>query len=75
MREVVVRYPHGHVSKLTTVAAPHLTQRGTLLGNLIEPVSIRELGTFWLSEGKGMRHVGGQSEGQFWSNEVNLRVK
>ena len=32
-REVVARYPHGHASKLATVAAPHLAQRGTSLAS------------------------------------------
>ena len=69
-RERVTRYPHDHRSKLLLVVAPHLVPRGHLGGILNKPVSIRKLGTFWQSEGKGMRHVGGQSEGH---SEVNIQ--
>ena len=37
-REVVVRYPHGHDSKLSLVTAPHLTQR-TVFSS--DPVTLR----------------------------------
>ena len=67
--------PTGHASKLAPVTVSSSGSARDLADILRKPVSIRKLGTFWLSEAKGMRHVGGQSGGQSEVNsEVNLEV-
>ena len=50
--------PRSHAASCLCDFAPHLTQRGILIGL----VSIRKLGTFWHQAGIDMRHVGGR----FW---------
>ena len=63
VREVVARYPHGHVSKLTTVAAPHLAQREQSPDILNDTGFTRFLGDYdrngVLRAAIVMRHVGG----------------
>ena len=57
-REVVARYPHIPRSKLLLRDAPHLAQRGILIGM---GYSLK-LGIFRVLAGIGMRHVGGRFE-------------
>ena len=59
-REGVVNTPTDPRSKLLLWVSSSLTQRGQSAGILNERLSIRKLGTFWLRDANGMRHVGGQ---------------